>query len=80
LILVKNATLTVYPGGSHGLADTHKDQRNADLLEFLKTRVCSWRLLNEHATLYQGFSFHPSTKPMPKHHSATTAGRSRVYC
>ena len=35
--LVKNATLKVYPGGSHGLADTHKDQLNADLLAFLKT-------------------------------------------
>ena len=34
--LVKNATLKVYPGGSHGLADTHKDQLNADLLAFLK--------------------------------------------
>jgi non-heme chloroperoxidase len=35
--IVKNATLKVYPGGSHGLADTHKDQLNADLLAFLKT-------------------------------------------
>lgn len=35
--LVKNATLKVYPGGSHGLADTHKDQLNADLLAFVKT-------------------------------------------
>jgi non-heme chloroperoxidase len=35
--LVKNATLKVYPGGSHGLADTHKDQLNADLLAFLRT-------------------------------------------
>ncbi len=33
--LVKNATLKVYPGGPHGLADTHKDQLNADLLAFL---------------------------------------------
>ena len=32
--LVKNATLKIYPGGSHGLADTHKDQLNADLLDF----------------------------------------------
>jgi len=30
--LVKNATLRVYPGGSHGLADTHKDELNADLV------------------------------------------------
>jgi non-heme chloroperoxidase len=34
--LVKNATLKVYPGGAHGLADTSKDQLNADLLVFLK--------------------------------------------
>jgi len=34
--LIKNATLKVYPGGSHGLAVTHKDQLNADLLAFIK--------------------------------------------
>ena len=34
---VRNAILKVYPGGSHGLADTHKDELNADLLAFLKT-------------------------------------------
>ena len=34
--LVKNATLKIYPGGPHGLADTHKDQLNTDLLAFLK--------------------------------------------
>ena len=33
--LVKNATLKIYPGGPHGLADTHKEQLNADLLTFL---------------------------------------------
>jgi len=33
---IKNATLKIYPGGPHGLADTHKDQLNADLLAFLK--------------------------------------------
>ena len=33
--LVRNATLKIYPGGPHGLADTHKDQLNADLLAFL---------------------------------------------
>lgn len=37
LKLIKNATLKIYPGGSHGLADTHKDQLNADLLSFIKT-------------------------------------------
>ena len=35
--IVKNATLKVYPGGSHGLADTNSDQLNADLLAFLET-------------------------------------------
>ena len=34
--LVKNAQLKIYPGGPHGLADTRKDQLNADLLAFLK--------------------------------------------
>jgi non-heme chloroperoxidase len=35
--LVKNATLKIYAGAPHGLVDTHKDQLNADLLEFIKT-------------------------------------------
>ena len=35
--LVKHATLKVYPGGAHGLADTSRDQLNADLLDFLKS-------------------------------------------
>ena len=35
--LVSNATLKIYPGAPHGLAYTHKDQLNADLLAFLKT-------------------------------------------
>jgi non-heme chloroperoxidase len=34
--LIRNATLKVYPGGSHALADTSKEQLNADLLAFLK--------------------------------------------
>jgi non-heme chloroperoxidase len=34
--LVKNAKLTVYPGAPHGLATTHKDKLNADLLAFIK--------------------------------------------
>lgn len=34
--LVKYPTLKVYPGASHGLLDTHKDQLNTDLLAFLK--------------------------------------------
>jgi non-heme chloroperoxidase len=34
--LIKNATLKVYPSGPHGLADTHKDELNADLLAFLR--------------------------------------------
>jgi len=35
--LVKNATLKIYAGAPHGLAYTHKDQLNTDLLAFLKT-------------------------------------------
>jgi non-heme chloroperoxidase len=34
--LVTSATLKIYPGGSHGLADTHTDQLTADLLAFLR--------------------------------------------
>jgi non-heme chloroperoxidase len=33
--LVKQATLKVYPGASHGLCSTHKNQLNTDLLAFL---------------------------------------------
>jgi non-heme chloroperoxidase len=32
--LVRNATLKIYPGGPHGLADTHKNELNADLMEW----------------------------------------------
>lgn len=35
--IVKNATLKVYPGGTHALGDTSRDQVNADLLEFIKS-------------------------------------------
>jgi non-heme chloroperoxidase len=35
--LVKNAQLIVYAGAPHGLADTHKDRLNADLLAFLQS-------------------------------------------
>ena len=35
--LVRNATLKIYAGAPHGLAYTHKDELNADLLAFLKT-------------------------------------------
>ena len=34
--LVRNATLKIYPGAPHGLADTHKEQLNTDLLTFLR--------------------------------------------
>jgi non-heme chloroperoxidase len=34
--LVKGAILKVYPGGPHGVAATHTDQLNADLLAFIK--------------------------------------------
>ncbi|SDD22097.1 alpha/beta fold hydrolase [Williamwhitmania taraxaci] len=35
--LIKNAKLNIYPGGPHGLADTHKEKLNADLLAFVKS-------------------------------------------
>jgi len=34
--IVKDATLKVYEGGTHGVADTHKNRLNADLLAFLE--------------------------------------------
>lgn len=34
--LIPGATLLVYPGAPHGLADTHKDRLNQDLLTFLQ--------------------------------------------
>jgi non-heme chloroperoxidase len=34
--IVKNATLKVYKGAPHGLCTTHKDQANADLIEFIQ--------------------------------------------
>lgn len=34
--LIKGAELIVYPGAPHGLADTHKQRLNQDLLDFLK--------------------------------------------
>ena len=34
--IAPKAQLRVYPGASHGICSTHKDQVNADLLAFLK--------------------------------------------
>jgi non-heme chloroperoxidase len=34
--IAPKATLKVYPGAPHGLCSTHKDQVNADILEFLR--------------------------------------------
>src|SRR5438046_1559490 len=34
--IIKNATLNVYKGGSHGMCTTQKDQVNADLLAFFQ--------------------------------------------
>ncbi len=34
--LIRTATLKVYPGASHGMCSTQKDQVNADLLAFIK--------------------------------------------
>ena len=36
--LIKNSKLIVYKGAPHGLADTHKEQLNQDLLEFLRAK------------------------------------------
>ena len=35
--LVPGATLKVYPGAPHGLATTHQDEFNADLLAFIQS-------------------------------------------
>ncbi|UUT23011.1 alpha/beta fold hydrolase [Pseudomonas sp. T8] len=35
--LIVEAKLVIYPGAPHGLADTHKEQLNADLLAFLRS-------------------------------------------
>src|SRR5687767_5236384 len=35
--LVKRVTLKIYQGAPHGLADTHKQQLNEDLLAFLRS-------------------------------------------
>jgi non-heme chloroperoxidase len=37
--IVRNAILKVYPGAPHGLADTNKEQLNADLLAFVRESV-----------------------------------------
>ena len=39
--LVKGATLKIYPGAPHGLATTHKEQLNADLLAFAEAESAS---------------------------------------
>jgi pimeloyl-ACP methyl ester carboxylesterase len=36
-LLIKNATLKIYPDPPHGLADTHNDEPKTDLLAFRKT-------------------------------------------
>ena len=35
--LIKNATLKIYPGYPHGMATTHPDAINADLLAFFRS-------------------------------------------
>jgi len=35
--LLKNATLEIYPGFPHGMATTHAERINADLLAFIKS-------------------------------------------
>ena len=39
--IVKDATLKVYPGAPHGVTETHKEQLNADLLNFVRDRAPS---------------------------------------
>jgi non-heme chloroperoxidase len=34
--IVRHAVLKVYPGGPHGITDTHKERLNADLLAFVR--------------------------------------------
>ena len=36
--LIKGATLKTYPGASHGMCSTNKDQVNADLLAFFDSQ------------------------------------------
>jgi non-heme chloroperoxidase len=43
--LVKNAELKIYKGGPHGLPSTMKDRLNADLLDFIKSKVQSKELV-----------------------------------
>ncbi len=35
--IASNATLTIYAGGSHGLAETEADRFNADVLAFIRS-------------------------------------------
>ena len=37
--IIPNATLKIYPGGSHSLGDTSKERLNTDLLGFVKAEV-----------------------------------------
>ena len=46
--LVIGSRLLVYPGAPHGLATTHKDRLNADLLEFLRHAADGATLAPEH--------------------------------
>ena len=46
--LVIGSRLLVYPGAPHGLASTHKDRLNADLLEFLQHAADAPTLTPEH--------------------------------
>jgi non-heme chloroperoxidase len=41
--ILKNATLKVYPGFPHGMATTHADVINADLLAFIRGEVVGVR-------------------------------------
>jgi non-heme chloroperoxidase len=34
--IIKKSKIIIYPGGPHGITDTHKDKLNADLLAFIR--------------------------------------------
>jgi non-heme chloroperoxidase len=44
--LIRNSTLKVYPGLSHGMCTVNADQINADLLAFIQARYTQERALD----------------------------------
>ena len=72
--LVKNGTLKTYPGLSHGMAATHPELINADLLAFFR----SWRLLQVvqiellHTTIW--FILQAASSRFPSWEAGATTG------